>query len=269
MTVGTRGHQDSDMTTRILIVEDEAEIRHSMRVALERAGYQVDEAEDGEDGLARFGDGTAWAAVLLDQRMPGMDGLETLRRMKARNPTPRIIMVTAYGSIDLAVDAMKLGATDFVRKPTTPDILRNAVRAAVAQRGADPVTSDAAGGTAANGPLVSRVTMNGFRFWADPDEKPAAGNARRFVVEHPDGQREPVRVDILPEAVAQAEHLSHRRLPVGEGLWSCEAEKALSTYLWTAGAVPPGGVLQLSTLDLDALDLAIRWDKGDGEAGPG
>ena len=269
MAVGTRGHQDSEMTTRILIVEDETEIRHSMRVALERAGYQVDEAKDGEDGLARFGDGTAWAAVLLDQRMPGMDGLETLRRMKARNPTPRIIMVTAYGSIDLAVDAMKLGATDFVRKPTTPDILRNAVRAAVAQRGADPVRSDAAGGTAVNGPLVSRVTMNGFRFWADPDEKPAAGNARRFVVEHPDGQREPVRVEILPEAVAQAERLSHRRLPVGEGLWSCEAEKALGTYLWTAGAVPPGGMLQLSTLDLDALDLAIRWDKGDGEVGPG
>jgi DNA-binding response OmpR family regulator len=251
------------MPTRILIVEDEAEIRRSMRVALERAGYQVDEAEDGAGGLARFGDGTAWAAVLVDQRMPGMDGLETLRRMKARNPTPRIIMVTAYGSIELAVDAMKLGATDFVRKPTTPDILRNAVRAAVAQRGAAPVGSDEVGETARSGPLVSRVTMNGFRFWADPDEKSAAGSARRFVVEHPDGKRETVRVDILPEAVAQAERLSHRRLPVGEGLWACEAEKALGAYLWTSGAVPPGGTLQLSALDLEALELATNWAPGD------
>jgi DNA-binding response OmpR family regulator len=257
------------MNIRVLIVEDEAEIRRSMRVTLERAGYQVDEAGDGEEGLERFGDGAAWAAVLVDQRMPGMDGLETLRRMKARNPTPRIIMVTAYGSIDLAVDAMKLGATDFVRKPTTPDILRNAVRAAVAQRGADPVKSDAAVETAVNGPLVSRVTMNGFRFWADPDEKPAAGSARRFVVEHPDGQREPVAMRILPEAVAQAEHLTHRRLPLGEGLWALEAERALSAHLWTEGAVPPGGTIKLSALDLDAREMALRWNQSSGEAGLG
>ncbi|HTX53994.1 MAG TPA: response regulator [Candidatus Baltobacteraceae bacterium] len=258
------------MTNRVLIVEDEAEIRHSMRVALERAGYEIEEAVDGVDGLAQFGDGTAWAAVLLDQRMPVMDGLETLRRMKARNPKSRIIMVTAYGSIELAVDAMKLGATDFVRKPTTPDILRNAVRAAVARRGIDPVGQDAAaaGETAADRPLVSSVTMNGFRFWPDPGEQPAAENTRRFIVEDPDGQREPVRVDILPAAVAQAERMSHRHLPIGGGLWSCEAEKALGTYLWTAGAIPPGGSLQLSTLDLDALDLALRWDEGDGEVGP-
>lgn len=255
------------MSTRVLIVEDEAEIRHSMRVALERAGYQVDEAGDGVEGLARFGDGAAWAAVLVDQRMPGMDGLETLRRMKARNPTPRIIMVTAYGSIELAVDAMKLGATDFVRKPTTPDILRNAVRAAVAQRGADPVRSEAGGESVGTGPLVSRVTMNGFRFWPDPDEGSTTGEARRFVVEHPDGQREPVAVHILPEAVAQAEHLTRRRLPLGEGLWAWEAERALSAYLWTTGAVPPGGTLQLSTLDLDARDLVIRWGKSAGETG--
>jgi len=256
------------MTTHVLIVEDEAEIRQSMRLALERAGYHVGEAVDGEDGLAQFGDGTSWAAVLLDQRMPGMDGLETLRQMKARNPTARIIMVTAYGSIELAVDAMKLGATDFVRKPTTPDILRNAVRAAVAKRGPGSVRPDADAKTV-DRPLVSSMTMNGFRFWADPDEEPAAATTRRFVVEKPDGQREFVQVDILPEAVAQAEGVSRRRLPIGKGFWSSETEKALGTYLWTTGAIPPGGRLQVSTLDLDALELAIRLDTGDEEAGPG
>jgi DNA-binding response OmpR family regulator len=256
------------MSTHVLIVEDEAEIRQSMRLALERAGYHVDEAVDGEDGLARFGDGTTWAAVLLDQRMPGMDGLETLRRMKARNPAARIIMVTAYGSIELAVDAMKIGATDFVRKPTTPEILRNAVRAAVAKRGPGSVRPDADAKTV-DRPLVSSMTMNGFRFWADPDEEPASATTRRFVVEKPDEQRELVRVDILPEAVAQAEAMSRRRLPLGEGFWSSEAEKALGAYLWTRGAIPPGGRLQVSTLDLDALELATRLDTGDEEAGPG
>lgn len=256
------------MTTRVLIVEDESEIRHSMRLTLERAGYHVGEAVDGEDGLAQFGDGTTWAAVLLDQRMPGMDGLETLRRMKTRNSMARIIMVTAYGSIELAVDAMKLGATDFVRKPTTPDILRNAVRAAVAKSSSGSLRPIADAKTIGR-PLVSSVTMNGFQFWADPDEDPASGATRRFVVEHPDGKREPVRVDIQPEAVAQAEGASRRRLPVREGFWSCEAEKALGAYLWTNGAIPPGGMLQLTSLDLGAIELATRWDTGDGETRPG
>jgi DNA-binding NtrC family response regulator len=70
-----------------------------------------------------FGDGSTWDAVLLDQRMPGMDGLETLRQINTRDANARVIMATAYASIELAVDAMKLGATDFVRKPMTPEIL--------------------------------------------------------------------------------------------------------------------------------------------------
>ena len=256
------------MHTRVLIVEDEDEIRRSMRLALERAGYQVDEAKDGEEGLRQFGDGTTWAVILLDQRMPGMDGLEALRRMKDRNPAPRIIMVTAYGSIELAVDAMKLGATDFVRKPTTPEILRNAVRAAVDGRGTGPLAQNADDTPTADRSPFYRVTMNGFRFWPDPDEAPATEHARRLVVEHPDGTRESVRVDILPEAVAQAERANPRRLPVGKGFWACEAEKALGKYLWTAGAVPPGGTLRLSSLDLDAIELASRWDEAGGEGSP-
>ena len=255
------------MKTRVLIVEDEEEIRRSMRLTLERAGYEIGEAADGEEGLARFGEGSDWAAVLLDQRMPGMDGLETLRRMKALNARPRIIMVTAYGSIELAVDAMKLGATDFVRKPTTPDILRNAVRAAVAKRSA-PLVGPEADKTAAGECLpVSRVTMNGFRFWPAPDEEPVASNKRNFVVAQADGQQEPVRVDILPEAVAQVERTTHRRLRIADAFWTCVAEKALGTYLWTMGAIPPGGTLQLSTLDPEAIELAIRWGEGAEEVG--
>ncbi len=256
------------MRTSVLIVEDEEEIRRSMRLALERAGYQVAEATDGEDGLKQFGDGSRWTVVLLDQRMPGLDGLETLRQMKARNPAPRIIMVTAFGSIELAVDAMKLGATDFLRKPTTPDILRNAVRAAAARRSEEPAEPKAAQ-SAAGQPLVSRVTLNGFRFWPDPEEDSTAGSTRTFVVEHPDGHQEPVRVAILPEAMAQAEQVTHRRVAGGEDLWACEAEKALGTYLWRTGAVPPGGSLQLSELDLDSIELVRRWDIGEGDTGSG
>ncbi len=114
---------------KLLIIDDEPHIRQMMRLTLETSGYAIDEAADGEDGLRRFGDGSGYDAVLLDQRMPGLDGLETLRRLRQRAPDARVLMVTAFASIELAVDAMKLGAADFLRKPMTPDALRGAVAA--------------------------------------------------------------------------------------------------------------------------------------------
>src|SRR5207302_3112949 len=119
------------MKERVLIIEDEENIRRMMRLTLEAAGYEVGEAVNGAQGLEVYGDGSSWDVVLLDQRMPGMDGLETLRRIKKRDADARVIIDTAYASIELAVDAMKLGANDFVRKPMTPEILRGAVHAAL------------------------------------------------------------------------------------------------------------------------------------------
>src|SRR6266436_8679599 len=126
------------MSKRILIIDDEENIRRVTRLTLQAAGYEVGEAGDGERGLEAFGDGSGWDAVLLDQRMPGMDGLETLRQINERDATARVIMATAYASIELAVDAMKLGATDFVRKPMTPETLRNAVAAALTKERQEP-----------------------------------------------------------------------------------------------------------------------------------
>ena len=120
---------------RVLVVDDEEHLRRVMRLTLEASGYDVAEASDGEAALRLFGDGESFDAILLDQRMPGLDGLETLRRMKTRNADACIIMVTAYATVELAVDAMKLGATDFVRKPMTPETLRHAVAAALAKHG--------------------------------------------------------------------------------------------------------------------------------------
>src|SRR4029453_5881796 len=122
------------MSTRILLIDDEAHLRQMMRLTLETAGYEVGEAGDGLQGLKLLGNSSPWHAVLLDQRMPGMDGLATLRQLKERAPAVRVIMLTAFASIELAVEAMKLGATDFVRKPMTPDILRHTVAAALAKQ---------------------------------------------------------------------------------------------------------------------------------------
>ena len=147
---------------KILIIDDEPHIRQMMRLTLEAAGYEVGEAVDGHDGLARFADGREWAAVLLDQKMPGLDGLETLRQLKARVPEACVVMVTAFASIELAVDAMRLGATDFLRKPMTPEMLRGAVAAALASRPRTPLKHVGAGEEhGATG--VEIVTLNGFR----------------------------------------------------------------------------------------------------------
>jgi DNA-binding response OmpR family regulator len=110
---------------RVLIIDDEPHIRQMMRLTLESSGYQVEEADDGEAGLARLRDGAAYDAIVLDQKMPGLDGLQTLRLIRERTPDACVLMVTAYASIELAVDAMKLGATDFLRKPMTPEMLRS------------------------------------------------------------------------------------------------------------------------------------------------
>src|SRR5689334_24152042 len=162
------------MSKRILIIDDEENIRRVTRMTLQAAGYEVGEAADGERGLEAFGDGSAWDAVLLDQRMPGMDGLETLRHINERDATAHVIMATAYASIELAVDAMKLGATDFVRKPMTPEILRNAVAAALAKSPLETRVSPQLS--------IQTVTMNGFTILDDTETIPLEPQQRRFLV---------------------------------------------------------------------------------------
>src|SRR5215831_18041963 len=115
------------MKRRVMIIDDEENIRRMGRMVLETAGYEVGEAASGQEGLDLYADDPNWDVILLDQRMPGIDGLETLQRLKQSGAATRVIMITAYASIELAVDAMKLGASDFVRKPMTPQILRGAV----------------------------------------------------------------------------------------------------------------------------------------------
>jgi DNA-binding response OmpR family regulator len=110
----------------ILIVDDEPNVRLVLRTALESAGYRVTEAPDGLVALelARV---AACDLILLDLRMPKLDGMATLARLReAHSPAP-VVMLTAHGSIPDAVSAMKLGAIDFLAKPITPAELRGVV----------------------------------------------------------------------------------------------------------------------------------------------
>ncbi|MBP2681182.1 MAG: Fis family transcriptional regulator, partial [Candidatus Krumholzibacteriota bacterium] len=104
------------MSRMILIVDDEKTIRWSLGEALTGEGYEVAEAENAEKGFDIFKDRSP-DLVLLDLRLPGEDGLSLLGRMKAMDPTVPVIMMTAYGEVGTAVEAMKTGAYDFVQKP--------------------------------------------------------------------------------------------------------------------------------------------------------
>ena len=246
------------MSKRVLIIDDEENIRRVTRLTLQAAGYEVGEAGDGERGLDAFGDGSGWDAVLLDQRMPGMDGLETLRQINERDATARVIMATAYASIELAVDAMKLGATDFVRKPMTPEILRNAVAAALAKQPRVSATTASTSAEVSAEPLIQIITMNGFTI-LDSEDVRHDPNERRFIVKSPTGTEHEVLVQIDDEAVGYVERMTKRKLPAENSFWTGQAERLLSDYLWREGKVPPTRKLTIRDVDRDELPMAARW----------
>ncbi|MGP0066657.1 MAG: response regulator [Isosphaeraceae bacterium] len=120
----------------ILIVDDEPNVRLMLRTALESSGYQVREAADGAGCLGHLR-ASPCDLVVLDLRMPKMDGMETLRRLRAEGNVTPVVMLTAHGSIPDAVMAMRLGAIDFLTKPITPHALRETV-ADVIRRQVEP-----------------------------------------------------------------------------------------------------------------------------------
>lgn len=242
------------MSKRILIIDDEENIRRVTRLTLQAAGYEVGEARDGESGLEMFGNGSSWDAVLLDQRMPGMDGLETLRRISERDSTARVIMATAYASIELAVDAMKLGATDFVRKPMTPEILRNAVSAALSKPIRIPQATTRHVFTE---PRVQIITLNGFTI-LDSEAEQITPNERRFTVRTPGESEHEVHVRIDEEVVQYVERMTRRKLPAENSFWTDRARRLLGDYLWTEGKAPVTELV-IRDIDRDELPIAERW----------
>jgi two-component system, NtrC family, response regulator AtoC len=101
---------------RVLVVDDERLIRWSLRESLEREGYQLFEAGSAEEGLALF-DAERPDIIFLDVRLPGMSGLEALRRLRMVDDTSVVIMMTAYATVEEAVEALKQGAQEFLKKP--------------------------------------------------------------------------------------------------------------------------------------------------------
>jgi two-component system response regulator AtoC len=109
------------MTTKtILIIEDEANMRHMLSVLLSKAGYEVKTASDGQEGLETVG-GEVFDFILCDIKMPRMDGMAFLKAAADKLKDASVIMMSAYGTVDTAIEAMKLGAYDYISKPFKTD----------------------------------------------------------------------------------------------------------------------------------------------------
>jgi DNA-binding NtrC family response regulator len=230
------------MSKRVLIIDDEENIRQMTRLTLESAGYQVGEAASGMECFAILGGDSAWDVVLLDQKMPVLMGTEVLRRLKVLIPQARVIIMTAFASVELAVEVMKLGAVDFVRKPMTPEILRNAVAGAL--------------GTPQKQRALEKrktFTMNGFAIVRTSDLTAGALNERRFMVSRPDGSEQEVMIEIGEEAIRGVED-SGLTISLDDPFWTEEAEHFLSDFIWNDGDVPGDGRLKLR--GVEAADLA-------------
>ncbi|MGH9563451.1 MAG: sigma-54-dependent transcriptional regulator, partial [Terracidiphilus sp.] len=120
----------------ILVVDDEAGIRDSLEVLLGFENYRVTTAANGEEGLDRV-DHESFDLILLDLALPGQSGLELLPQFKERHPDLPIIMITAYGTVENVVEAIRAGAENFVQKPWDNEKLLADIRSAVARRRAE------------------------------------------------------------------------------------------------------------------------------------
>ena len=111
----------------VLIVEDEAIVRESLKDWLKNVGYEVETAEEGEEALEKM-ENKEFSVAVLDLRLPGKDGLEVLKEATGKDPKIKGIVITAYPSVETAVEAMKMGAIDYIVKPFAPDALEKKIQ---------------------------------------------------------------------------------------------------------------------------------------------
>lgn len=117
------------MAQKILLVDDEEGIRKVLGISLTDSGYEVLLAANGEEALRAFRENRP-PVVLTDIKMPGMDGIELLKEIKAENPDTEIIMITGHGDMELAIQSLKFDATDFITKPINDEALEIALKRA-------------------------------------------------------------------------------------------------------------------------------------------
>ncbi len=121
------------MSEKILLVDDERDFLDVMSERIEARGMQVTTAESAVEALKEV-ESAGFDAIILDLMMPGMDGLETLKAIKKKNPDLQVILLTGHATVEKGVEAMKLGAMDFIEKPADLDQLTKMIKKAQARK---------------------------------------------------------------------------------------------------------------------------------------
>lgn len=120
------------MAEKLLIVEDEDTLCQSLKRVFTKDGYDVDVAESAESAF-RLLEEKKYDLIITDMILPGISGIELLARYKERNPEQKVIIMTAYASLETAIEAIKAGACDFIVKPVMHDEMKRVIRRALAK----------------------------------------------------------------------------------------------------------------------------------------
>jgi two-component system, NtrC family, response regulator AtoC len=220
---------------RILVVDDEESLRHMLQLFLSREGYEVASVAGAQAALAEL-EARNYDCILCDVRMPRTTGLDLLDELGRRGAAPTVIMMSAYGSHDLAISAMKKGAYDYVSKPFKPDevllVLRKAeererlrrenqtLRRALAERSV-PVPGDALGGMIGKGPAIQTVfrtlqkvaeyKTNVLITGESGTGKELVARALHDMSPRSAGPFVPVNCGAIPEPLRESELFGHRK----------------------------------------------------------
>jgi DNA-binding NtrC family response regulator len=245
----------------ILIVDDEASVRQSLASWFEKDGYGVEAAENATEAL-RILQHKSFDVALLDIKMPGMDGMELLEHARRIDPKMAVIMITAFASVETAVESLKMGAFDYVTKPIDPDELTHLVTRALDQRrledenvqlretiddmvGADTIVGDS--------PQMRKV-LDLVRHVAKTDATVLilgeSGTGKELVARaiHANSRRRyfpivPVNCGALPETLLESELFGHERGAFTGAQYrrkgKIEMADGGSLFLDEVGAIPP------------------------------
>ncbi len=123
----------TDQAANILIIDDEAEMRKVLKDALKTGNYLIDTADDSRTGLKKVEE-QEYDLILLDLKLPGIEGIEMLEKIREENIMTPVLIITGYGSIESNVKAMKLGAVDYLRKPCEPGEIKEQVTEILARK---------------------------------------------------------------------------------------------------------------------------------------
>src|SRR5512136_2750702 len=115
---------------RVLVVDDEESVREGCRKILSKEGFEIDTAQNGEEAL-RKSEARGYDIVIADWKMPKMGGTDLLRKLLENDPGTRLVMISGFATLETAVEAMRIGAVDYLAKPFTEEQLCGAVKKAI------------------------------------------------------------------------------------------------------------------------------------------